>query len=151
MKTEYKEELSLHPLLSGLLLALILIIAFLIFINFGLTLSDTTSFLTAVELFLVVIWWNFRNLNILVTDKYLEFGFGIFSKRFLRKDIVSCKPFDIRFGQYFGIGIRFGLLNNTILYNTRFGKAVRIKIRNHKRDFVITSDNPRKLCSALKK
>lgn len=147
----YEEEISFHPIFSGLLLTLILIIAFLIYANFGLTLSDTTSFLVAIELFLTIIWWNFRKLNILITDEYLKFGFGIFSKRIPRKEIVSCKPFDIRFGQYFGIGIRFGWLNNTVLYNTRFGKAVRIRIKNHKRDYVITTDDPKKLCTALKR
>ncbi len=151
MAIKYREELKFNIGLSALLLFPIIIIAALIIMDFGLVLSDTTSFFVAIELFLILIFWNFRKLKIRVTDESLEFGFGIFKKRFLRKDIISCKPVEIRFGHsYFGIGIRFGW-NNTILYNTRFGKAVRIKIRGHQRDFVVTTDSPQKLCSILRK
>lgn len=151
MKTKYEEELNFHWFLSAVLLLEIIIIAILIFMNFGFKLNGFTSFFVAIELFLLIIFWNFRKLKILVTDEILEFGFGIFNKRFPRKDIISCKPVEIRFGHsYYGIGIRFGW-NNTILYNTRFGKAVRIKVRNHERDFVVTTNNPKKLCNALRK
>jgi hypothetical protein len=150
MGIKYKEELSFNIGLSALLLFPIIIIAALIIMDFGLVLSDTTSFFVAIELFLIIVFWNFRKLRIIITDEFLEFGFGIFNKRFNRKEIISCKPVEIRFGHsYFGIGIRFGW-NNTILYNTRFGKAVRIKVRGHQRDFVVTSDNPKKLCNVLR-
>jgi hypothetical protein len=150
MKTKYNEELTFNIRLNALFLLLIVIIGILIFANFGLSLTDTTAFFVAVELFLLIIFWNFRKLKILITDDFLEFGFGIFKKRFPKKDITSCKPFEVRFGQYFGIGIRWGF-NNTVLYNTRFGKAVRIKVRNHKRDFVVTTNYPKKFCNALRK
>lgn len=147
---KYEEELTFDLRLNALFLLLIVIIGILIFANFGLSLTDTTAFFVAIELFLIIIFWNFRKLRIIVTDEFLEFGFGIFSKRFKRKEIISCKPFEVRFGDYFGIGIRWGF-NNTVLYNTRFGKAVRIKVKGHQRDFVVTTDYPKKFCNVLRK
>lgn len=150
MKIRYEEVQKLDKRLSALLLALILIIAVLNFVNFGFNRPNLMSVSVGlVEVFLIFILLSFLKLKIIVTDEFLEFGFGIFKKKILRKNIISCKSVEIRFGQYFGIGIRLGL-NNTILYNTRFGRAVRIKVKGQQRDFVVTTDNPKKLCSTLK-
>jgi hypothetical protein len=148
MTIRYEEEQTFHWALLSLLLALI-------FIGFVMNAEvakpgNVTLAINLVEIFLIFMLLNFLRLKIVVTDKALEFGFGVFRKTIQRSKIVSCRPFDVRFGQYFGIGIRLGL-NNTILFNTRFGKAVRIKIRGHGRDYVVTTDHPEKLCRALKK
>lgn len=144
---KYREEQTFHPALFGLLLLLIVIIGVLDYQLSKPALADYT--IVIVELFLIFILANFYKLRINITDASLEFGFGIFKKKILRKNIVSCKPFDIKFGQYFGLGIRLGW-NRTILYNTRFGKAVRIKVRGKKMDYAITSNNPKRFCTALK-
>jgi len=39
-------------------------------------------------------------------------------------DIISCEPVELKFSNYLGIGIRFGL-DGTIAYNTRFGKGIK--------------------------
>ena len=91
---------------------------------------------------------NFYKLKIKVYRKHLVFSFGFFIRSFKSKNIISCKPVKIKFGDYLGIGIRLGW-DGSIAFNTRFGNAVRIKIKKH-RDYVLTSNNPRKLCKALK-
>jgi hypothetical protein len=72
----------------------------------------------------------------------------LFRRSFKLKDIISCKPVKISFGDYLGMGIRLGW-DGSIAFNTRFGNAVRIKIKKH-RDYVLTCNNPRKLCRVLK-
>src|SRR3990170_3910056 len=102
-----------------------------------------------------VVWWvkfmfvNFRSLEIKVQGRFLEFGFGIFRKKIPLSDIVSCEESQVSFGRYWGIGIRVGT-DGTICYNSRFGKGVRIKIKDKRKDYVLTSDNPQALCQAIR-
>ncbi len=108
-----------------------------------------TPFLILIGLALVFMFANFRSLEIKVQGRFLEFGFGIFRKKIPLSDIVSCEETQVSFVRCSGIGIRLGM-DGTICYNSRFGKGVRIKIRNKRRDYVLTSDNPQALCRALK-
>jgi len=152
VKTRYEETQRFHPLLSGLLFAMLIIIPILAILDANA--ADSTQlmqFVSLPEIFLIFIWVNFLEMKIIVTDEFAQFGFGLFRKKIPLKKIVSCKPFEVRFGQYFGIGIRFNWWNRTILFNTRFGKAVRIKVRGSRRDYVVTTDNQKKLCQVLRK
>jgi hypothetical protein len=108
-----------------------------------------TPFLILIGLFLVFMFVNFRNLKIRVQGRFLEFGFGIFRKKIPLSDIVSCEESQVSFGRYWGIGIRLGT-DGTICYNTRFGKGVRIKTKEKRKDYVLTSNNPQGLCQAMK-
>jgi len=151
MKMIYEEKQNFHVVFLGFLLLLIVIIGTMDFTIYTIYPADwATVVADGTVIFLIFIFVNFRKLEIKITDDFLEFGFGIFRKKIPRKKIISCKTFEVRFGQYFGIGIRYGL-NRTILYNTRFGKAVRIKLRGQKRDYVITTNNQKKFCNALKR
>lgn len=109
-----------------------------------------TPFLILVGVSFIFIYINFRSLEIKVQGRTLEFGFGIFRKKILLTDVVSCEECSISLWKYGGIGIRVNLLDGSVCYNTRFGKGVRIKIKNKKRDYVLTSDNPQALCQALR-
>ncbi|MDP2960305.1 MAG: hypothetical protein Q8N71_02670, partial [candidate division Zixibacteria bacterium] len=109
-----------------------------------------TPFLILMGFLFLFIYINFRRLEIKVQGRFLEFGFGIFRKKIPLADIISCEESSVSFGKYWGIGIRLGS-DGTICYNTRFGKGVRIKIKDKRRDYVLTSDNPQALCQALKK
>jgi len=93
---------------------------------------------------------NFYKLKITVTNECLEFGFGLFKKRFKLVDIVSCGPTYVRFRRYLGMGIRIGF-DGSMAFNTRFGKSVKIKIRDKIRPYVLTSNDPERLCEALKR
>ncbi len=149
---KYQEEQKFNSVVISLFLIFIIAIPFGFY---SVQLSPKTPswvppFLAILEMSLIFILFNFYKLKISITNECLEFGFGFFKKRTKLEDVVSCEPTNIRFGQYLGMGIRFGL-DGTIAYNTRFGKAVKIKIRNKKRPYVLTSDDPQRLCKALKK
>ncbi len=106
-----------------------------------------TPLLIVIGLLLIFMYVNFRSLEIRVQGRFLEFGFGIFKKRFLLADIISCEKTEITFIKYSGIGIRRGL-DGTICYNTRFGKGVRIKTKG--KVYALTSNNPLALCEAIR-
>jgi hypothetical protein len=106
-----------------------------------------TPLLILIGLLLIFMYVNFRSLEVKVQGRSLEFGFGIFKKRFSLSDIISCEETTITFGEFLGIGIRRGF-DGTICYNTRFGKGVRIKTKG--KVYVLTSNNPQALCEALK-
>jgi len=108
-----------------------------------------TPLLVLLGLLFIFIFVNFRSLEIRIQGRFLEFGFGIFKKKFLLTDISSCEETKVAFSEYLGIGIRRGL-DGTICYNTCFGKGVRIKVKSKKKDYVLTSNNPQALCQALK-
>lgn len=150
MKIKYKETQRFHPILSGILFAMLIIIPLLAMLDANISDFKVMQFISLPEIFLIFIWVNFIELKIVVTDEFIQFGFGLFRKKIPLNKIVSCKPYEVKFGQYFGIGIRFGF-NKTILFNMRFGKAVRIKVRGSRRDYVVTTDNQKKFCAALKK
>ena len=106
--------------------------------------------LIVVEGVLIFVFGNFYKLRIKVDEEYLEFGFGLIKKRFKRQDIISCELYQLRFGNYLGMGIRIGF-DRTIAFNTRFGRGVKIRIEGKKRAYVLTTNDPRALCGALRR
>lgn len=91
---------------------------------------------------------NLSKMRIELTDESLGFGFGFWKKRFRLSDVESCQPAELRFCTYLGIGVRWGR-DGTIAYSTRFGKGVRLSIKGSGRDYVISTDNPERICGIL--
>lgn len=98
--------------------------------------------------FVLFVFWNYRGIQIQVTNKELLTNYGFFNrKRILIGDIVSCEPTKASFRRYGGIGVRYGT-DRSWAYTTSFGNAVKI-IRRRGRSFVFSSDNAEKLCSVI--
>jgi len=110
----------------------------------------TPILLIALEWVFIFVFANFYKLRIKVDEEYLEFGFGLIKKKFKRQDIISCEPYQLRFGNYLGMGIRIGF-DRTIAFNTRFGRGVKIRIEGKKRAYVLTTNDPQALCVALRR
>lgn len=110
----------------------------------------TPILLVVMEGVFIFVFLNFYKLSIKVGNEFLEFGFGLIKKRFRKEDVISCEPYQLKFGNYLGMGIRFGR-DGTIAYNTRFGKGVKTQVRGKKRAYVLTTNNPEALCGALRK
>jgi len=98
--------------------------------------------------FVLFSFWNYRGLQIQVTNKELLTNYGFFNrKRILIGDIVSCEPTKASFRRYGGIGIRYGT-DASWAYTTSLGNAVKIIPRRGK-PFVFSSNNPEKICSII--
>ena len=98
--------------------------------------------------FVLFLFWNYRGIQIQVTNKELLTNYGFFNrKRILIGDIMSCEPTKASFGRYGGIGVRYGT-DGSWAYTTSLGDAVKIILRKGK-PFVFSSNNPEKICNII--
>lgn len=96
---------------------------------------------------LVLVYWNYRGLQIKINDKSLLVNYGRFDKKsFLLKDITSCKTTK-DFGRYLGVGVRVGF-DGSFAYTTSFASAVEV-IPTVGRVFVFSSKNPDRICEII--
>jgi hypothetical protein len=94
-----------------------------------------------VVLFILV---SFSTLNVIIDEDYvrIKFGYGIFQKKFLLKEITSVKSVKNRW--YYGWGIRTSLYPCMKIYNVSGFDAVEITMKNGK-IYRIGTDKPREL------
>jgi len=105
--------------------------------------------LVSVLAFVLFLFWNYRGIQIQVTNKEILINYGFFNhKRIPISNIVSCERTRTPFWKYGGVGIRYCLTDRSWAYTTSFGNAVEI-IRRKGRSFVFSSDNPEKICSII--
>lgn len=98
--------------------------------------------------FLGLLFWNYRGIEIQISDEELQVNYGIFNhKTILLENIVSCELAKASFRKYGGVGIRFGI-DGSWAYTTSFGNAVKI-IPQKGRPFVFSSKNPREICDLI--
>ncbi|MDH5783565.1 MAG: hypothetical protein OEZ35_07910 [Candidatus Bathyarchaeota archaeon] len=98
--------------------------------------------------FVLSVFWNYRGIQIQVTNKEVLTKYGFFNrKRILIGDIVSCEPTKASFGRYGGIGVRYGT-DGSWAYTTSLGDAVKVNLRKGK-PFVFSSNNPEEICSII--
>lgn len=102
----------------------------------------------SVEAFLLVLFWNYRGIQIRVNNKDLIVDYGFFNhKRIPIVDIVSCEPTKASLGRYGGVGVRYGV-DGSWAYTTSLGDAVKI-IPRKGRPFVFSSRNPERICDTI--
>jgi len=103
----------------------------------------------AVSLIIFFMYWNFRGLQITLTNKQLEVVYGIFNhKKIPLNKITRCDITKANFRIYGGVGIRLGL-DGSWAYNTDFGEAVKLTFQ-YGRPFVFSTKNPQKICNLIK-
>jgi hypothetical protein len=150
---EYSEWVPTGTLVKGLFAMVSLIIVFVTFAIFifseEVIIEDILGVLVGwvVLAILLLVLWNYRGLQIKISDESLSVGYGRFDKKsFLLKDICSCKKTKA-FGRYLGIGVRIGL-DGSMAYTTSFASAVEV-IPKIGRVFVFSSKNPDKVCEII--
>jgi len=97
------------------------------------------------ELFVFV---NFQTLKIVCQDGYLIFGFGVFKKKIKVADIESIETAEYAFRNYGGYGIRIGR-DKTVGYVPRSGQGLKIKVKNYKKIFFVTTKKAEQLKNIL--
>ncbi len=104
--------------------------------------------LGGISLFIFLVYWNFRGLQITLTINQLEVVYGIFNhKRIPLNKITSCDITKANFRTYGGVGVRFGR-DGSMAYNTDFGEAVKLIFQNG-RPFVFSTKNAQKICNLI--
>ena len=123
-------------------------IALGIYLLFIWVLSEFKGRIFILTIALMVFVSSFSSLNVRIDKKYLQikFGYGIFKKRYLLKDIASAKI--VRNHWYFGYGIRYWVPSRMWIFNVSGLDAVEIKMKNGKIRRIGT-DEPKKLERAI--
>jgi hypothetical protein len=152
-KTEYTEWVPTGRLVKGLFAMISVIIVFVTFavflFNGGLLVEDIfgVSLAWAILGILLLVFWNYRGLQIKITDQKLSVDYGRFDKKvFLLRDISSCKKTK-SFGRYLGVGVRVGF-DGSLAYTTSFDSAVEVTPKVG-RVFVFSTKNPDKICQII--
>ncbi|MHA2180791.1 MAG: hypothetical protein ACXAAH_05145 [Promethearchaeota archaeon] len=100
------------------------------------------------NLFILLLYWNFRGLHITLTKNQLEVVYGIFNrKKIPLKRITDCDITKANFRKYGGVGIRLRF-DGSWAYTTDFGEAVKLTFQ-HGRPFVFSTRNPQKICNLI--
>ena len=152
-KAEYSEWVPAGRLVKGLFALISVIIVFVSFAVFlfsgGLLVEDIlgVSLAWVILGILLLVFWNYRGLEIKITDQQLSVKYGRFDKKsYLLEDIISCKKTK-SFGRYLGVGVRVGL-DGSLAYTTSYGDAVEVTPKVG-RVFVFSTKNPDKICQII--
>lgn len=148
-KVVYSEKMYTSALLWVLVLALVGLYGA---IAIGATVNHKGSgyiyFFGIVGVLLLVVLAAFWKLVFIITETQVIFGFILFRKRFERAKITSCEPYELKFSNYYGYGIRIGR-DRTIAYNTRNGTGVKLTIEGVERQYVVSVRNSGYICKLL--
>jgi hypothetical protein len=150
---EYVEWVPAGALVKGLfalISVIIVVVSFAVFLfSGGLLIEDIFGIALAWAIlgFLLLVYWNYRGLQIKIDDQRLSVTYGRLDKKsFLLSDIVSCKKTK-SFGRYLGVGVRVGL-DGSLAYTTSFDGAVEVTTKVG-RVFVFSTKNPDKICQII--
>lgn len=110
--------------------------------------SGTNFAVTSIMVLILFVLASFVSLQVRIDEKYLrlKFGYGLYGKKFLLKDIVSAKA--VKNPWYYGWGIHMWFWPKMWIYNVSGFDAIEIKMKNGK-IYRIGTDEPKKLAEAL--
>ncbi len=99
---------------------------------------------------IIIAFLLFYNMKIVLDDKSLvvKFGIGVFKKRFKVEDIDKTSIDIHKPSMINGIGWRYNLKGD-MLFNTKFGTAVRFKLKNNNKSYSIVTSNYEELKEKL--
>jgi len=92
----------------------------------------------------------FYDMKIVLTknDLIVKFGIGVFKKKFKLEDIDNSSLEIYKPSMWYGIGWRYNLKGD-MLFNTKFGTAVRFKLKNSNKSYSIVTSNHNELKEKL--
>ncbi|QTY27023.1 hypothetical protein [Flavobacterium sp. CS20] len=94
----------------------------------------------------------FYDMKIVLSNEYLKvkFGIGVFKKEFKLQEIDQSSIEIYKPSMWYGIGWRYNLKGD-MLFNTKFGTAVRFKLKNNNKSYSIVTSNYKELKEKLTK
>lgn len=131
---------------SSIILALAMMAVFVRPLDFETAIGMIVS--SAVLVFILVLYLNFRGIKIQLDSERLRVDFGFLNRKSISLDeIVSCKLVKASFSRFGGVGVRYGV-DGAWAYTTSFGNAVEV-VPKEGRVFVFSSNDPQKICSII--
>jgi len=135
-----------HTQIGYLIISIGVILVF--YFGFILTRVGFNPIAIAIMFSVVFILASFTTLKVMIDENYLriKFGYGIFRKRFLLKEIISAQT--VKNHWYYGWGIRLWLWPRMLIFNVSGFDAVEIKMKNGK-IYRIGTEESKKLEQAI--
>jgi len=129
-------------------LMIFVLLALIVYFGFLLTQIGMDPTTIAIMILVILIIISFSTLTVTINEKYLKikFGYGIYKRQFLLKEITSAKT--VKNHWYYGWGIRLWLWPRMWIFNVSGFDAVEIKLQNGK-IYRIGTDEPMNLKNAL--
>jgi hypothetical protein len=152
---DYSEWVPTGALVKSLFLGfsayiVIFTLAFFLFVELSFEIAYGLIFAWGILAVVLFSFWNYRGIKIQISPDKLLVVYGLFNrKKFLLKDIVSCKITKASFGRYWGTGVRYGS-DGSVAYTTSFGDAVEVAPKTG-RVFVFSSKRPVEVCEVIKR
>ena len=148
----YREWVPMGAFVKGLV---VLFSAFVVLISLLVSLSISNiqdmfgvAFGFSVLALILLIFWNYRGIEIQLSKTELYVKFGFFDRKSIKlENIVSCEIIKASFGRYLGIGIRYGV-DGSLAYTTSFADAVKI-VPSTGRTFVFSSRHTQEICDII--
>jgi hypothetical protein len=150
--TEYSEWVSVgkfvRAVVGFILVLAVIVLALAIWFSVSIQ-NPLFAFVISLPLiFVILMYLNYRGISIRVTSDELIISYGILNrKRILLSEILSCERTKANFGEYLGVGIRYGI-DGSWAYSTSFSNAVKINLLKGK-PFVFSSNNPEEICTTI--
>lgn len=153
---EYEETISAPSWLRiAVFLGFLGIIGFFLVYPFVSEGSNDLSHLFLALMFALVLWLAeiFLSMKICVTNKGLQFGFYLFSKKLSYDEIVECSVMRYRLADFLGWGLRKSAAGCT-LYNVPGDQriAVRVVVADNsggKKEFAFSAKRPQVICKKI--
>jgi len=132
---------------TGHLIITVLFIVVLLF-WFILIQSGFDFIILVIMFFVLFILVSFVSLKVMIDENYLliQFGYGIFKKRFVLNEIISAQI--VKNHWYYGWGIRVWFWPKMLIFNVSGFDAVEIKTKTGK-TYRIGTDEPKNLEQAI--
>lgn len=149
-QVEYQEIQSAPKWTWALSFCIIIVLLLLVYTSFGSpAVPEYFNYIwVGILILFIFIMMNFLRMRVVITSEELVVSYGFLHHRVPRSAISKIEQIKLTFRNTGGIGIRVSSLGYTI-YNTRWGKALRIDRNDGEKSFGFTSDNPEQIISIL--
>lgn len=107
-------------------------------------------FLLVLDLLFILLFINFRRLDIAINSTQINVSFGIITKKILLKEVMTCEPVKASLGVYTGAGVRIGG-DGTLAFIARTGgDAVKLRLISS-RPFVFSTNRQIEIINTIQK
>ena len=100
------------------------------------------------DLFFILIFINFRRLDVAIYPTHIHVSFGIIAKKIPLREVLSCEPVKARLGLYTGAGIRIGGDGALAFITSIGGDAVKLSLISG-RPFVFSTNRQTKITDTI--
>ena len=112
--------------------------------------SYLLGFYLVLDLFFILLFINFRSLDIAINPTQIHVSFGIITKKILLEEVLTCEPVKASLGVYTGVGVRIGG-DGVLAFITRTGgDAVKLRLMSS-RSFVFSTNRQTEIINTIQK